>query len=168
MQSFLTRCKRNPHDVALFGLCQIGIILVAKRIINEINLITEQNSAGNLLRFEWLLLIGRFLESLKKSFDFKVFKIIFILYHSQYFIIAMEIGIIWYYWSWDYIHRWKYKTWMGIMLVMWVPSSEQSLSLSRVQGMCAPSWSSLQFCCKLCWFYQCKVLLYLSYLVDYW
>ena len=52
MQSFLTRCKRNPHDVALFGLCQIGILLVTKRIINEINLLTEFNSVGNLLRFE--------------------------------------------------------------------------------------------------------------------
>ena len=52
MQSFLTRCKRNPHDVALFGLCQIGILLVTKRINNEINLLTEFNSVGNLLRFE--------------------------------------------------------------------------------------------------------------------
>ena len=67
MQSFLTRCKRNPHDVALFGLCQIGIILVTKRIINEINLLTEQNSAGNLLRFEWLILIGQALEPIRED-----------------------------------------------------------------------------------------------------
>ena len=81
MQSFLTRCKRNPHDVALFGLCQIGIILVAKRIINEINLITEQNSAGNLLRFEWLLLIGRFLErKSKKNHSISKFLKLFLFY----------------------------------------------------------------------------------------
>ena len=78
MQSFLTRCKRNPHDVALFGLCQIGIILVAKRIINEINLITEQNSAGNLLRFEWLILIGRFLVS--KNHSISKFLKLFLIY----------------------------------------------------------------------------------------
>ena len=49
MQSFLTRCKRNPHDVALFGLCQLGIVLVSKRIVNEINLISDNSSAGNLI-----------------------------------------------------------------------------------------------------------------------